>query len=166
VYKNNTCSGNTIDFHEPSANQTNPTYSNNHTDADDSDPFGDTFGDPAFIAPASGDFHLESGSVLRDAGVDVTSVLPVAVDAARRPIPQTAAEIDIGALGFPNPLTNPPTVEIPPTIEATVNVSFNLGLSASDPDGDARELHVTNVTGSVILTAPTPAAGLTIKGGV
>jgi hypothetical protein len=103
-------------------------------------------GDPAFVAPGTGDYHIQASSAARDAGI--AAGIAADLDAALRD-----AAPDIGADEYPAAPTLTPTATRTPTATATVT-------RTSTPTPTATRTSTVTPTGTRTSTAtPTATAG-------
>ncbi|MGC9398821.1 MAG: Calx-beta domain-containing protein [Anaerolineae bacterium] len=104
----------------------------------------DWHGDPAFVGPAAGDYHLQAGSPAIDAGV--RSAVDEDIDGDSRPRGRT---YDIGADEYPDPVAAP---------ESVVIAGPDIGLIASAYVFTAT-VSPTNTTLPDYVWAPAPESG-------
>jgi hypothetical protein len=125
-------------------------------------PAYNTWGDPDFVDPDSGDYHIGPGSAAIDRGVDAGVTLDM--DGEPRPVGEG---YDLGADEFPVvPPNQAPYIPSDPTpADGAKDVSLNRTLSwrGGDPDGDPVTYTVAfgasdppPVVGTTILTGYTP----------
>ncbi|MFZ6027681.1 MAG: right-handed parallel beta-helix repeat-containing protein [Chloroflexota bacterium] len=113
------------------------------------------WGDPAFLNPAAGNFHLTAGSAAIDAGVDAAS--DTDIDGDPRPLPAGAAP-DLGADEF-DPLDVPPAVQsitrLDPNPTGAAAVRYRVAFSEIVSGVDAADfaLHSADTLGGAAVSS-------------